>query len=667
MTYHALRANFYTNTTKQHAEERLALPAAFSYPDAWRGLFGVTLASAVLGAPIAGLYLDEPGVPGDTVGRADDEPDTRGMFPLYARGEWSEAPEPYAEVRELGSLVWFPEGAFLSVPCALLPRGEDAPAAYTLPVASWGAPEGMAAWTFKTLAWVASRYTMPRDGDSKGYTPIMDAALGSIDRHADERWHERVKRAAAWTLAREMHRVLTDWRAGGLHEREAFLERDGMLALDAAFCELLRGFGPEGMAFTDALQHQRRERRREQGESWRGWDLWLTLDEQWREQWGAPWTFPFLRYLGDMLWLDRVAKAFEVERERIELELELDEAAPLANRLRVVQEGGALYSQMSKVGGATAWGWGGTGDESSPLLEGFSVVPGLVRYLPHGAQLIPDARRPAHTQIPVGLDGVRLLLPSRGNRFVLTPTEGMLLLLVFATSQGARTDLGKLTRALNKGKARIQARDHERTAEALHTLRGLRLALPDKTDITLFSVRAPVMDGGPYEDREVSWCATDHLKQLQRGALPGAEALRLLNGSFVFNLSKALEFTGKEAAHLRAYMYACAMWNDAGCNQDKILAHTLEQWAAATNQLSPAAVEYLASEHREGSRQKLSDDKAAAWKVLEDLAGRGMLTIDGGKRSFKPLPTADHVAAFKKYGAQQADTLAFLGLNIDGC
>lgn len=321
MTYHALRANFYTNTTKQHAEERLALPAAFSYPDAWRGLFGVTLASAVLGAPVAGLYLDEPGVPGDTVGRADDEPDTRGMFPLYARGEWSEAPEPYAEVRELGSLVWFPEGAFLSVPCALLPRGEDAPAAYTLPVASWGAPEGMAAWTFKTLAWVASRYTMPRDGDSKGYTPIMDAALGSIDRHADERWHERVKRAAAWTLAREMHRVLTDWQAGGLHEREAFLERDGMLALDAAFCELLRGFGPEGMAFTDALQHQRRERRREQGESWRGWDLWLTLDEQWRDQWGAPWTFPFLRYLADVLWLDRVSAAFEVERERIEREM----------------------------------------------------------------------------------------------------------------------------------------------------------------------------------------------------------------------------------------------------------------------------------------------------------------------------------------------------------
>lgn len=348
-SFYGLRASFYTNGNKQQIEERVAIPASGSLPLRPHGTFAVTLAAAVLETPLAGLYLDKPGQPGTHVIQALRGPsgevgipvsdDTSheeierlaeesrqkwgnigGMVPLYVQGAWDEAPEPYAEVRELGTLFWFPEGAFLVVSCAMLPREEQAPAGRSLPVASWGAPRGMAAWAFKAIQRIARVYMAPRAGDPKGYTPIMDAALASIDRNVDAQWHERVKRAAAWSLAKEMHKVLTDWRAGGLEEQDACLERDGMLALDAAFCELLRGFGPEGSTLAEALRQQRRERRRTQGESWRGWELWLTLDEKWGDLWNAPWSFPFLRYLADVLWLDRVAAAFEVERECIERE-----------------------------------------------------------------------------------------------------------------------------------------------------------------------------------------------------------------------------------------------------------------------------------------------------------------------------------------------------------
>lgn len=642
------------------------------------GSFPLRLEMALRRTTITGMYLShtevEPGrfvldmpkveaalAAGLDMNQQDGNNYILGMSPAYEDVEWTDEPRPLDEL-ETAEFHWH-DGKLLSagITCALMRTarsalpveaggaltGEEGGAVNVMPymhIMGWAHPEGMAAWT---LALLRSLSDLPHDAHNA-------AARRVVGQHMKEASEDQQRRAAG-LLAHAICTTLRAWNVDGLNPQEVCGVRDEMLFLDAAFCELLERLGECGAALAGELRPARREALNNATKPHEAWGLWLKYDAEDRA-----WQTNFLPVLASSLW-------FDVVREEFGREVQLDEAAPLANRLRVVREGGALYSQMSKVGGATAWGWGGTGDENSPLLEGFSVVPGLVRYLPHGAQLIPDARRPAHTQIPVGLEGVGLLLPNRGNRFVLTPTEGMLLLLVFATSQGARTDLGKLTRALNKGKARIQARDHERTAEALHTLRGLRLALPDKTDITLFSVRAPVMDGGPYEDREVSWCATDHLKQLQRGALPGAEALRLLNGSFIFNLSKVLEFGDKEAAHLRAYMYACAMWNDASCNPDKILAHTLEQWAAATNQLSPAAVEYLASERKEGSRVQLSKDKAAAWKVLEDLAARGMLIIDGNKRSFKPLPTSDHVAAFKKYHANQADTLAFLGLNIDGC
>jgi hypothetical protein len=675
-SFYGLKISVYTNTSKRQTEERIALPASFTGLDKWRGAFSVTLASAVLDVPIPGLYLDGPGDPGSIVGQADQEPDERGMFPLYAKGEWAEEPVPYAEVRELSTITWFPEGAFLSVPCAMLPREEQVPAGRSLPVASWGAPGGMAAWTFRLLGLLARLYVAHRAGDPKGYTPIMDAALAAMDRpigeQRHEQWHERVKRAAAWALAEEMHKVLTGWRAGGLEEREAILERDGMLAIDAVFCELLRGIGAEGSALSEALQQQRRERRRTQAESWRGWDLWLTPDEKWGNKFYAPWNFPFLRYLADVLWVDRVCAAFEVERGRIAHEIALEEAPPLSDRLRVVEQNGARYSQIPKAGGATAWAWGGRGEvEDGAGVEGHGMIPALACLLPHGRSRSPSGRRPADVLLPVGFDDLEVGLVLPGNRqLVLTPTESKVLILMLATSrepQGVRVNLGELTRHLNPKKERVQARDYEETAKALEIIAAARIRLPDGTNIRMFDARIATLDGGRYEERVVSWVAGPHFYQLQRGQLEGAESLRALNGAFLANLDLIFSFSGNEAAELRAYIYACKLWNDArhdgAFDADKIRAHTLEQWAAATNMLSPATVEYLDSGKKMGSRQKLSDDKALAWKALEKLVEMGALTIEGDKRSFRPIPTADHVRAFGKHREGRASTLGYLGID----
>lgn len=648
--YKAIIVNFLNGANGQ-VEKRACIPTQ----ERSAGTFLLGLEMAFKPRLYNGLCFAENGKEGGQPGRlnvdlskirvnADGEQEgaegfVRGLWPEHEDVEWLTEPLSYAEV-ELAEFQWNSKGLdSAGISCAIIRRyvslltHEGTPTVPWMQLSEWSSDEGLAAWT---LALLRSLSELPHEGHNA-------AAKRAIERFMPDSAPE-LKIRAAGLLAQSLCKTLREWNAGGLSIEGAREVHEGLYRLDASFCDLLESLGELGAEMAGELRSEQRE----------AWSLWLKKD------WEADiWHTDFLRILAGALWADLVQAQFEQERE---LEAVLEAAAPLNERLRVVQENGALYSQMPKAGGATAWAWGGPGNNEP--LDGFSVVPDLVRFIPHGHSLMPDGNRPAQTQIPIGLE---LALPGRGSRLVLTPTEGQLLLVMFASiasSGGARANLGELTRALNKGKARIRARDHEAIAQALHTLRQLRLALPDKTDITLFSVRAPVLDGGPYEDREVSWCATEHLKQLLVGKLRGAEALRSLNGAFVFNLSKALAFNGKEAAHLRAYMYAAALWNDAQCNPDKILMHTLEQWAAATNMLSPGAVKCLEGDKASAGRAALSRDKNEAWKVLQDLEARGDLIIEGTKRRFRPLPTDDHKAAFEKHRGKRADTLAFLGRTL---
>jgi hypothetical protein len=297
----------------------------------------------------------------------------------------------YEEVADLASFWWWGGRVSAGVPCALSSvTGAGANIAY------WGAPLGMATWTLKLLGWLSDQ---PHDAHNS-------TAQSVVAKHLSEGSEDQQRRAVRM-LAAALCDVLREWNAGGLDAAAACSERDEMLALDAAFCELLTSLGERGAAAVrDLIAPRRRARCAEHRGLWQGWSLWWSLDEEGAEM-GACWRLPFLAYLSEALWLDVVCERFERElyhRPALARGVVHDNLLPmLARRVEVRdaqiidRDGGAVVAHMApSINAALALSLAQPG-----ALDVFGRV--------HAHRLINHLVRAVHEQKEAGVTDFRAL------------------------------------------------------------------------------------------------------------------------------------------------------------------------------------------------------------------------------------------------------------------
>lgn len=327
-----------------------------------------------------------------------------GFSPAREDVEWKAAPLPWAEL-ELAQFQWH-EGRLIgaSINCAMI---DDVRSSLTVeddtPIADdevvqvmpymelngWAHPEGLAAWT---LALLRSLSDLPHDAHNS-------AARRCVASHMKDSTEDQQRRATS-LLAHAICAALREWNADGLSPRDACGERDGMLLLDAAFCDLLERLGECGGRLAAQLRAEQREALNSATSAYEAWGLWLQHDEVDRT-----WQTDFLPIITAALWADVVRERFAREqshRPALARGVVHDNLLPmLARRVEVrgeqiiARDGGAVVAHLAPSINA------GLALRLADALDVFGRV--------HAHRLINHLVRTVHEQKEAGVTDFRAL------------------------------------------------------------------------------------------------------------------------------------------------------------------------------------------------------------------------------------------------------------------
>ena len=369
---------------------------------------------------------------------------------------------------------------------------------------------------------------------------------------------------------------------------------------------------------------------------------------------GWPTTSTVLRALIRALWADVVGP--KLDREAA--------AKPL--RLPTVHDDGGGYVMAPKVLPSFSWALGGYGERVEIDGEEYRPTPGLARYMPRVMAALPSGTSPAQRYLALDVDDGLGDVPmeirvAADARMVLTDLAGKLSVFLMATARPglSRSTVGELTKLLNGGKPkRYQARDFEATVKALIGLKTLALVPPRYAPINLFELTCP-RKGETDPDLPVLWGFSKTLDEVLKSGgavLPSFNGKSSWGGSFVMNLTKAMQIPTKLSIALRLYVYSAAKINEVRPRGlDAMPWMTADKWAALGNAVSPAALGY-ALELKNLKRRKtvdLSEARKRATDALDHLGAEGLLVVKdsgkGSKRVFQVQPTEAFEAAYRKF------------------
>ena len=357
--------------------------------------------------------------------------------------------------------------------------------------------------------------------------------------------------------------------------------------------------------------------------------------------------------LADCLWSDRV-------RPR----LNAHTFAP-----SIVATGGDHYAKMPKIVSPISWAMGAPGQSVTVDGDEYANEPSLTtKLLPRTHALLPadHATRPHQTALALELDEADALPVAIANAqgLVMSTGAALLALQFFADNnirQGrtVRFELGELTKRLRPEAKRVQQRDHETTAGWLVELSNLSVFLPDDTRMHLFDMQTPRSPEAARADMSLlcglSRTCAEALRGLQGPGLKGNE----YNGEFLINLSGTMRLPMNRPTLLRHYIRATAHWNAAfepgtgKFDPSRMPTHELDKWAAIANTYSPGVVEYLVAKGED--RKRLADRRRARSKERQriindwdDLAARGLVTIEKNGERYRLVPPEQHQEARRK-------------------
>jgi len=348
----------------------------------------------------------------------------------------------------------------------------------------------------------------------------------------------------------------------------------------------------------------------------------------------------------------------------------LGTAKPIRHR----QNGEDTYRQLPKVASPVSWAFGAPG-ASAVEVDGdhFAEQPGVAALLvPRSWNLLPTGGQPHQTCLPIDLeqehdgDGTLPVAVANAQGYVLTPGAGKLALLFLgepAVQRGGlvKATLKELWRITHPGAKRCQSRDIAAVAAELEELWNFVAYMPDCTKLRVFDGRVPWHPKVADAEMEVCMGLTRNfgaaMGEVRGPGLAGSE----YRGKFMVNMTGVMRLPPKKPALLRLYIRAAAAWNAAfhrggqkrgSFNRAALQGHTLDQWAALGNTMSPSTVEYLVAQgavrrRLTGRRRRVQEERVKLRADLEQLEAEGLVRLEHRAGVWRLLPTDAHQAAWE--------------------
>lgn len=331
------------------------------------------------------------------------------------------------------------------------------------------------------------------------------------------------------------------------------------------------------------------------------------------------------------------------------------------------------YSKIPKVVAGMAWAVEGPPMERTVDVDGvsFGLEPRIAQrvaegrvLVPRGLALMPSDKRPHQAAFPFEYDSdadtLPMALTQASSAGVLSIDAFKAILLAFANANVIGGELiggtlSEWTAQVRPYLKRTQARDYQQVARGFHEADGIRVYLPDGSDLRPFDVRRPTDPEKPERDAEVRMGLT----QTFRETLSASFGDTRYRGEFLLDLSGAMALHGFDGARrLRLYTTTAAHWGAAfhadanrygEFNPDMMQARSLEEWGVLANALSSAGVELLRGNTKRGAaKTALSNDRRYIADDMEYLVSAGMFGgIEKQGDSLKPLPPDAHQEAFR--------------------
>lgn len=447
---------------------------------------------------------------------------------------------------------------------------------------------------------------------------------------------------------------------------------DGILSWDARLTSFAASIGLEGQKWAKVVRAKSADRLRDfcpDGCIANLFRLWVPCTE-------ANTILPVsLVGLARVIWRDLVQP-------------ELARASHLRTTLECVRYKEDNYTKIPKMVSPISWAWGSSGVPAATVInsDSYATAPKLIEeaaLLPKSWALFPPDhyRRPHLTSLPLdGSKGDTLPVAlASGQSSMMSTISAKLALVILASPQVragnlAKSTLGELTAWTRPPQLRLRSRDHETTARSLDELRSLFIFLPDNTKVQVFDIQSPGRPEDAAPDMLLHYgltgTFTEALARANRGELGGQHILagrplqgQEYRGEFLLNLTGIMRLPNTQPNLLRYYIRFAAHWNAAFCasngafDAEKMLARSLEDWAALANALPPNVVEYLSAKRMgqatQDQRRRLSEERKHAREDLEALEGEyKLIRILKVGDLWKPLPPDDYHAAWGVFRAQ---------------
>lgn len=371
----------------------------------------------------------------------------------------------------------------------------------------------------------------------------------------------------------------------------------------------------------------------------------------------------WLRLLA-LAWMDERAgrEAERLERQKTAAELD---AAPRVNVK------GRSFGRVPKVLAGMSWAMGAPGVELSRVnMDGREYAPAPDLAIQNPSALVPtsyallpeDHAKKAHqTLLPIDLQGGQDAPPlpvalAGATQYALAPAAGKLGLLVMAAAWAVKgklhkTTLRELTNAINPGAENMRATHYETVTRGLVQLDGLRLVLPNGMSYRVYECPIPWRELKPEEYDAPLFIGMTRTFEKTLAAISDMAGASY-RGDFLFDLTGAMMLPTKRSGLLRQYIRSCAFWNaywipGTGGEPDpaRVPEVSAERWAAMTNYLPPAAVEYLRANGKD--RFRLSHSIRDTIKDAEALAEAGLVTIaKANRQAVRLLPPPEYLEAW---------------------
>lgn len=324
--------------------------------------------------------------------------------------------------------------------------------------------------------------------------------------------------------------------------------------------------------------------------------------------------------------------------------------------------GDTEFAGLPKIAAGMSWALGAPGETivdgdayaHEPTLVSDALSPRALLPRTHGIEGLFPAdylKRPHTAFLPLEYDeheAVFAVAMADATQYAISPVAAKEALLLLASAVEAgdkpqRIVIGDIARRINPDAKRLMKSHFVNVARGFEQLRGLFLYFIDRRRVPCFDIwEAPWTPEHATKDME--FVARIHPALLQRVGVHDRDQ-NPFRGYFLINLSGAMALPTRKPGLLRLYVRTAAGWNAGWAPGTKgrpdpaqIQARTLTEWAALTNSMSPAAVDYLRSKGKSGRKQDTSKARREIREWFEDLEGRKLLRLEKqGRDRLQPV------------------------------